>query len=142
MTRLLLAVPLLLVAAGCATNSVPYAPVRNVSYQAMGGSPMWLLTIGDDRIALRLRADDNRSEFSVPRVLPQTLNGMRSWQSGDIPRIEVEARQGPCSGPGGETFEDRVLVRLTTDVLEAGHIRTMTDERAGCGGRLLNGERS
>ena len=46
MPRLLLALPLLL-AAGCATSSTPYAPVRDPVYQAMGSQPFWQVVIGD-----------------------------------------------------------------------------------------------
>jgi uncharacterized membrane protein len=131
MTRLLLAFPLLL-AAGCATSRTPYAPVRDVAYQAMGtGGSAWLLVIGDDRIIFR---PGGGAERSWPRVLPRTVDGVRIWQSGAGPDgITVTARPGPCNGEGqGENlynYEHSVTVRLGEG------------EYRGCGGRLLSGDR-
>ena len=56
MTRLLSLLPLLLLGA-CATHAAPYAPVRDVRYPAIGHDPFWMVTIGDDRIVLRLGHD-------------------------------------------------------------------------------------
>jgi uncharacterized membrane protein len=121
MTRLLLALPLLL-AAGCATRSTPYAPVRDVAYQAMGWAPVFFLAIGDDRIVLR---DGQGNERAWPRVLPRTVGGTRIWQSGaGAEAITVTARREECRG-GGRTYRDRVTVRVPDAQL------------GGCGGPLL-----
>ena len=143
MSRFLFALPILLTA-GCAATT-PYAPVRDVAYQAMGGDPAWQLAIGDDRIVLRVKLReggglDDYSEFRAPRTLPRTVSGVRTWQSGDDlpPRITVEARRTPCTDRSGQVFEDQVHVRLSTDELR-GHadVRDFTQELNGCGGRLL-----
>ncbi len=124
MTRILL--PLLLLA-GCATHSQPpHAPVRSVSYQAIGSQPFWVLTIGDDRIVFW---PVNGNEQRIwPRTLPRTEDGRRIWQSGEgADGITVEARPGPCSSDEERLYEDFVQVRTG-------------DEGAtleGCGGRLV-----
>ncbi|HYI49277.1 MAG TPA: hypothetical protein VEX35_12520 [Allosphingosinicella sp.] len=123
MTRLLLVLPLL-VAAGCATSPQPYAPVRDVAYQAKGAEPYWLLAIGDDRIVLRSTTFEG--ERSWPRTLPRTVGGVRTWRSEQGgSAITVESRPGPCEDEGEELYEDNVRVNLGDHVL------------TGCGGRLL-----
>ena len=127
MKRLLTALGLLL-AAGCATPPQPYAPVRDVAYQAIGAEPFWVLTIGDDRIVLR--SSSLEGERSWPRTLPRTENGVRTWVSGENgAAIIVEARPGPCTSESGRVYADNVRVRA------AGA------ELVGCGGRLLSRER-
>lgn len=124
MKRLLLALPAFALAAACATSQRPYAPVRDVRYQALGAEPFWLLTIGDDRIALR--SGDQAGEAVWPRTLPRTEGGARIWQAGDgVQVITVEARPGPCETEGEEVYADNVRVRLSGR------------ELTGCGGRLI-----
>jgi uncharacterized membrane protein len=126
---LLLALPALL--AGCETARTPYAPVDQVRYSAIGEDPFWLLTIGDDRIVLRLGngPGTSASEAVWPRTLPRTVDGVTSWQAGDGTQvIGIEARPGPCTGSRGRRYEDQVRVRLSGR------------ELAGCGGRLLGSE--
>jgi uncharacterized membrane protein len=126
-TRLFLLSLVLL--AGCETS--PYAPVRNVRYSALGHDPFWLLTIGDDRIVLRTareggERDAEGAEAVFPRTLPRTVDGVRTWESGDgTAVITVEARSGPCEGSGERLYEDRVRIRLSGRELH------------GCGGRLV-----
>jgi uncharacterized membrane protein len=130
-TRLLL--PLLLIAGGCQTSSRPYAPVENVRYAALGQDPFWMVTIGDDRIVLALPPPPGaRSERPVshvfPRTLPRTVDGIQRWESGEgTAVISVEAMAGPCEGAGGQTYRDRVRVRLSGR------------EMHGCGGPRLDG---
>jgi uncharacterized membrane protein len=123
MKRLLLALPLLL-AAGCATSRQPYAPVRDVAYQALGAEPFWMLAIGDGRIVLR--SSTFEGERAWPRTLPRTVGGVRTWRSeqGDS-NIVVESRRGPCETEGEEVYEDNVRVTVGDQSL------------TGCGGRLL-----
>ena len=126
MKRLVFALPLLLAAAGCATNSRPYAPVADVRYQAMGAEPFWMLAIGDDRIVLR--SSTVEGERSWPRTLPRTVAGVRSWRSEQGgSAITVEARPRPCETEGEEVYEDNVRVIVGDQSL------------TGCGGRLLRG---
>jgi uncharacterized membrane protein len=129
MHRLLLALPLLL-AAGCATSSTPYAPVRDVAYQAMGTRPFWQVVIGDDRIVFRPVAGNG--ERSWPRVLPRTVDGVRTWQSGaGADGITITARPGPCADEPREGHEVRYEHFVTVRMGEEG------PELNGCGGRLL-----
>lgn len=123
MKRFFLVLPALL-AGACTTSSDPYAPVRNVRYQAMGAEPFWLLAIGDDRIVLR--SSDPGGETVWPRTLPRIEGGVRTWQSGEgVAVISIEARPGPCETEGEEVYADTVRVRLSGR------------ELTGCGGRLL-----
>ncbi|HVQ07926.1 MAG TPA: hypothetical protein VMS43_05785 [Allosphingosinicella sp.] len=123
MKRLALALPLLL-AAGCAANGRPYAPVRDVAYQAMGAEPFWMLAIGDGRIVLR--SSTFAGERSWPRTLPRTVGGVRTWRSEQGgSAIAVESRPGPCETEGEEVYEDNVRVTVGGQTL------------TGCGGRLL-----
>ena len=93
MKRLLLAAPLLL-ATACATNSAPYAPVGDPWYQAIGAQPFWQVVIGDDVIVFRPVAGGGERRWS--RVLPRTVEGVRTWQSGAGQEgIIVTARPGP-----------------------------------------------
>ncbi len=127
--------PLLLLT-GCQTGSRPYAPVENVRYAALGHDPFWMVTIGDDRILLDLaRGPDapanGRESHVFARTLPRTVDGVRSWQSGDGTRvIGIEARPGRCEGAGGIIYPDQVVVRLSGRELR------------GCGGRPLAGGNS
>jgi uncharacterized membrane protein len=128
MTRLLPALPLL-VAAACAAAPRPYAPVRDVAYQAMGWNPAWQLAIGDGRIVLR--AGDG-GERAWPRVLPRTVDGVRIWQSGaGADGIIVTAQPGPCQSAARAgsahvyNYEHHVSV-------------SVGDRRlGGCGGRMI-----
>jgi hypothetical protein len=131
MTRLLAALPVLLLA-GCATaGSEPESLVDHPVYQAFG-SPSWAVAIGDD-IALRLGHDHFDGDggplvaaiYRVPRTLRRDGEGVRRWQSGDM---LIEARAGPCTS-GIHTFPDQVRVVYRDLVL------------TGCGGRLLRPER-
>jgi uncharacterized membrane protein len=125
MTRLLLALPLL-VAAGCATSPRPYAPVRDVAYQALGAEPFWVLAIGDGRIVLS--SSTSEGERSWPRTLPRTVGGVRTWRSEQGgSAIIVESRPGPCETEGEEVYEDNVRVTVGDQSL------------TGCGGRLVRG---
>jgi uncharacterized membrane protein len=124
MKRLALALPLLLVA-GCAATR-PYAPVRDVAYQAMGVEPFWALAIGDDSIVLRTSGGERR----WPRVLPRRDGSARVWHSAEgANAITVTASPEGCQPPGGRAYRDMVLIRLDEDLL------------AGCGGPLLDRER-
>ncbi len=137
MTRLLLALPLLALAA-CATSQRSYAPVQDIRYQAAGTEPFWLLAIGDDRIVLRMAGASE--DVVYPRTLPRTLDGVTTWQSGDPPFvIVVEARAGPCTNRSGQIFEDRVRVRFSGEDLRTN--QPFTEELTGCGGRLIRGGR-
>ena len=124
----LLFAPLALLA-GCQTYDRPYAPVENVRYSAIGHDPFWLLTIGDESIVLRLghNGGEEAEEFDdviFPRTLPRTVDGVRTWQSGEgTAVITVETRRGPCTGSGGRQYQDHVRVRLSGR------------ELTGCGGR-------
>ena len=132
MTRLLLAVPLLL-AAACTT--APYAPVRDVAYQAMGQQPFWQLVIGDDAIVFRPVAGGGERRW--PRVLPRTIDGVRTWRSGSgAEGVTVTARPGPCASEGRQNREMRYEHVVTVRLGEGG------PELTGCGGRLLDGDRS
>ena len=119
--------PLLLLAA-CATSPRPHAPADNVRYSAIGADPFWMVTIGDDRIVLRLGQEGQQARDIVyPRTLPVTQGGVTRWQSGEGTQvITVEARQmpAPCE-QAGRSYEDHVRVMLSGRMLE------------GCGGRLL-----
>ena len=127
----LLLLPLALLAA-CKTYDRPYAPVENVRYSAIGYDPFWLLTIGDDRIVLRIGHDGGGEareydDAVFPRTLPRTVDGVRTWQSGEgTAVIAIEAHRGPCEGSGGRRYEDLVRVRLSGR------------ELTGCGGRLVD----
>jgi uncharacterized membrane protein len=133
MTRLLLAFPLLL-AAGCATSRTPYAPVRDPVYQAMGTQPFWQVVIGDDAIVFRPVAGGGERRW--PRVLPRTVDGVRTWHSGTgADGITVTARPGPCASEPREGRELRYEHFVTVRVGEDG------PALSGCGGRLLDGER-
>jgi uncharacterized membrane protein len=127
MKRLLLALPAFALLAACAANQRPYAPVRDVRYQAAGTEPFWLLAIGDGRIVLRTA---NEGEATWPRTLPRTEGNRRIWQSGDGDAgIVIETRPGPCAASNEQVYEDEVRIRTGA--------RTLT----GCGGRLARRER-
>jgi uncharacterized membrane protein len=130
MRRILLVLPLLL-AGACQTSSRPYAPVENVRYTAIGQEPFWMVTIGDDAIVLSSAPEPGTREqrlrsYRYPRTLPRTVDGVRTWQSGDgTAVISVEAMPGPCEGSRGARYRDRVRVRLSGR------------EMFGCGGPRL-----
>ena len=120
----------LLVLAACETDRErPYRPVENVRYTAIGHAPFWMVTIGDDRIVLRLGHDggeeaEEYDDIVWPRTLPRTQDGYRTWQSGEgTAVITVQTRPGPCDGSGDRRYEDHVRVRLSGR------------ELSGCGGR-------
>ena len=129
--RAFLLLPLL---AGCASSQAPYNPARDVRYSALGQDPFWMVTIGDDRIVLTFGPGEGGkgklSGHSYRRVLPRTVDGVKSWESADgTAVIMVEARREDCIGSRGAVFEDRVRVRLSGRELH------------GCGGRRLEGRR-
>jgi uncharacterized membrane protein len=126
----LLSLVLLAPLAACAAPQ-PYAPVRDVRYSAIGAAPLWLLSIGDDRIVLARPGKDGRmAEAVYPRVLPRVVAGGQSWESGDgVQVIAIEARPERCEGSRGIVYADRVRVRLSGVELQ------------GCGGRILSGGR-
>jgi len=135
MTRLLLTLPLLALAACATAGNEPEGLVDNPVYQALG-SPSWQLAIGDD-IALRLGHDHFDGDggplvaaiYRYPRTLARDWEGVRRWHSttGGGSNIVIEARPGPCTSPGGYQFEDNVRVTQGSRVL------------TGCGGRLIRG---
>ena len=133
MHRLLSFLPLLL-AAGCATASTPYAPVRDVAYQAMGARPFWQLVIGDDAIVFRPVAGGGERRW--PRVLPRTVDAVRTWQSGSgADSITITARSGPCADAPEQGDEVRYEHFVTVRMGEDG------PELNGCGGHILEGKR-
>jgi uncharacterized membrane protein len=133
MKRLLLALPAIALAAGCATSQRPYAPVRDVAYQALGWNPMWLLAVGDDRIVLRQAGAHERA---WPRVLPRTVDGVRIWQSGTgADRITITARPGPCQSGGAGQAGSRHVYNYEHHV--ALSVADQGLELRGCGGRIL-----
>ena len=118
--------------AACQTGrSTPYAPVEDIRYNAIGQDPFWMVAIGDDRIVLTLAPGPGAQEGEMlrhdyPRTLPRTVDGIRTWTSGDgTAVISVEAMPGPCIGAAGAGYEHRVRVRLSGRELH------------GCGGRRL-----
>lgn len=114
--------------AACQTSSQPYAPVDNVRYSAIGAEPFWMVTIGDDRIVLRIGQEGREiREISYPRTLPIVDGNVTRWQSGDGTQvITISARQTPTPCElGGRRYEDYVRVTLSGRMLD------------GCGGRLL-----
>ena len=115
--------------AACQTSSQPYAPVDNVRYSAIGAEPFWMVTIGDDRIVLRIGNEGREiREISYPRTLPVSQGNLTRWQSGEGTQvITVEARRmaTPCE-QSGRRYEDHVRVMLSGRMLE------------GCGGRLVH----
>lgn len=127
MRRLLLLLPLL--AAACASTTA-YAPVRDPAWQAMGTRPFWQVVIGDDAIVFRPIAGGGERRW--PRVLPRTVDGIRTWQSGSgADGITITARPGPCADEPREgrevTYENAVTVRIGEN----------GPELNGCGGRIL-----
>ncbi len=135
MRKLLLCLPLLLLA-GCESQRArPYSPVQDVRYSALGHDPFWMVTIGDNAIVLTLSADvgapsNQLRTHRYPRTLPRTVDGVRRWESGaGTEVITVEARPGPCEGSGGIRYEHHVTVRLSGR------------ELAGCGGRVIDESR-
>ena len=120
--------PLLLLAAACTTSaSEPYNPVRGVHYSALGQNPFWLLTIGDDRIVLRMAGADGDAVW--PRTLPRASEEVTIWESGDGTQvISIEARHGACTDANGRLYADAVRIRLSGS------------ELFGCGGPLLERE--
>lgn len=112
--------------AACAETPRPYAPVRDVAYQAMGSQLFWFLAIGDNRIVLRTA---QAPETVWPRTLPRIVDGVRTWQSGEgAGAITIEARPGPCTASNGRAYEDNVRVRAGDN------------ELTGCGGRQIERE--
>ena len=121
--RTLLIPAALALLAGCAAQQ-PYAPVGEVRYAAAGHEPFWALSIGDDAIVLTTGPGLHGQRY--PRVLPRTVNGVKSWESGSgTAVISIEARPGTCSVGGYVRFEDQVRVRLSGRELN------------GCGGRII-----
>ena len=133
MKPLAVLLPLLLLA-GCQTDGRPYSPVENVRYSAIGQDPFWMVTIGDDRIVLTFGPDPGAApgelrSHEFPRTLPRTVDGVRTWQSGEGTQvISIEAAPGPCADTRGRRYEDRVRVRLSGR------------ELSGCGGPWLDAQ--
>ena len=135
MTRLLCLLPLLLLGA-CETYSDPYAPVRNVRYSAIGHDPFWMVTIGDDRIVLRLGHDggeeaEEYDDIVFPRTLPVRDGNVQWWRSNNgTQSIVVEARETPtpCENER-RAFQHFVRVTLGDRIFN------------GCGGRLVRARR-
>ena len=128
MIRFLLVLPALAVAA--CTTATPYAPVRDPAYQAMGSQPFWQVVIGDDAIVFRPVAGGGERRW--PRVLPRTVDGVKTWQSGSgSESVTVTARPGPCADEPREGREVRYEHFVTVRMGEDG------PELNGCGGRLL-----
>ena len=121
----------LLLLAACATPPRPYAPVDNVRYSAIGAEPFWMVTIGNDRIVLRLGHEGREvrdiSDISYPRTLPIVDGNVTRWQSGDGTQvITITARNTPTPCElDGRRYADVVRVTLSGRMLD------------GCGGRLL-----
>ena len=122
-----------LLAIGWASAPAVYQPVADPIYTAIGRDPFWMVAIGDSRIVLRLAQDPADPSGAVndavfPRVLPRTVGGVRTWQSGEgTAVITIEARPGPCEA-GRQMFADHVRIRLSGR------------ELSGCGGRPVNEE--
>ena len=122
----LMTLPLLLLAAACSTTTRPYDPVGSVSYSAIGQDPFWLLTIGDDRIVLRMAGAEGDAVW--PRTLPRSRGDVTVWDSGEGTQvITIAARRGECRDSNGRRYEDEVRIRLSGR------------ELFGCGGRMLEG---
>ena len=119
----------LLALALVACTTAPQAhelPVRSIAYQAVGGQPSWLLTIGDDKIVFWPVSGDQQRIW--PRTLPRVVDGVRTWRSGEgAEAILIAARPGPCSSDDERIFEDFVTIRMGEEGVELN----------GCGGRLL-----
>lgn len=126
--------PLLLLA-GCAGQQ-PYDPVRNVRYSAIGQNPFWMVAIGDDRIVLTRGDRGGRlTHRRYPRVLPSTVDEVRSWQSGTgADAITITSQRGPCQGPpqAGSRYVYNYEHHVAVSVGDRG-----MEELRGCGGRIL-----
>jgi len=99
------------------------------AYTAIGAEPFWMVTIGDDRIVLRLAGTEGPRAEAWPRVLPVRDGDVTRWQSGAGTRvITVEARRSPAPCESGRLlYEDEVRVTLSGRMLH------------GCGGRIARG---
>jgi uncharacterized membrane protein len=122
--------------AGCTTRNEPLSLVDNPRYQAIGGSPFWLLAVGEDVIVLRLHhdsiADSKTSSLTYRARNPRAdyRDGTKIWEAGSgTALMRVEARRGTCRRSDGATYQDEVRVR------HAGR------ELRGCGGRMISGGR-
>lgn len=110
MTRMLIALPLLLAAGAASAQSQRL--VANQNYEARGQHPGWRLGIGE-RIVLRM--DPDQDGFAMlqyfPRARGRNADGMKRWESrtagGSV--MVIEARQEPCT-LGNERFRDTVTV--------------------------------
>jgi uncharacterized membrane protein len=112
---------------GCAIGPAPPSQVHRLEYQAHGRRPIWELTIGDDRIVLRISGG---AERVWPRTEPRIEGRSRRWQSGEgTNQIAIEtwndARNGICNADRA-AYEDHVAVQVDG--------RTLT----GCGGNLIS----
>lgn len=115
MTRLALAVPILLLAAPAAAQTAA-AP-----YRALGTEPFWSLTI--DARTIRYEPAVGRA-ISVARPRQVARRDGRSWRT---PRLQVDITARRCSdGMSDRIFADTVRVRVDGQVLN------------GCGGRVLS----
>ena len=127
-------IPLALLAlAGCTDAArMPFSPVRNFQYGALGHDPFWMVAIGDDQIVLTMgppggHADGELVSTSYPRALPRETDGVRRWESGaGTEVIAIEARHEACAA-ADRHYEDRVTVTLSGRMLK------------GCGGREIEG---
>ena len=125
----------LLLFAGCAGQQ-PYDPVGNTRYSAIGQNPFWMVAIGEDRIVLTRGDRTGRlTRRSYPRVLPRTVDGVTSWQSGTgADAITITSQRGPCqaSPRAGSRYVYNYEHHVAVSVGDRG-----TEELRGCGGRIL-----
>jgi hypothetical protein len=135
MTRVPLILLPLMLAACAGDRSEPVNLVKRPLYQAVGGPPGWTLSVGRNRIVLRLSPDpsDGPGAPAIVREYPSPrggyADGVKRWEAGSGTQvIAIEARRAPCRS-GSVRFQDEVRVRLSGR------------ELAGCGGRILPGVR-
>jgi hypothetical protein len=98
MTRFLASLGALLLA-GCAGGPAPPSQVHRLAYQAHGSRPIWELTIGDDRIVLRISGG---AERVWPRTEPQVERHARTWHTGSgAAEITIEHPFRPLDSRAG-----------------------------------------
>ncbi|HEX8572740.1 MAG TPA: hypothetical protein VF759_08310 [Allosphingosinicella sp.] len=128
-------IPLLALAACAGGRSEPVSLVKRPLYQAVGGPPGWTLSVGRERIVLRLSPDPSEGPDApaIVREYPSPRfgfgHGVKRWDAGSgTQAIAIEARRTPCRN-GSVSFQDEVRVRFGRR------------ELAGCGGRIRPGGR-
>jgi len=112
MATFMRALPLLLLAAGCAT--VPAAD--DAPYRALGTEPFWSVTIADGRMTY----ESPEGGFSVRAPRPQETGGGRIYETR---RIILHVWHGECS----DGMSDRRYAERVRAVIDG---RTLN----GCGG--------